>query len=81
MDIQKIVLEAAEEVLGLEQEDMLDNMDMNLWEEGLLDSVSMASFLAEIEDRIRRKIDVKELSPEDMASFHSIIAAVERLKK
>lgn len=79
MDIQKIVLEAAEDILGLEQEDMFDNMDMDLWEEGLLDSIGMASLLASIEERIGRKIDIKEMTEAEVISFHTIIEVVERV--
>lgn len=81
MDIKKIILEVSEEILGLEQEDMLNNMDMDLREAGLLDSVSTATLFTYVEERIHKKIDMKELRAEDVVSFNAMIAAVKRIAK
>ena len=79
MNIEKVVLEAAEEILGLSQEDMSENMDLNLWEEGLLDSISIASIIAYLEEHIHKTIDTEKLTAGDFISLNSIISTVKRV--
>lgn len=75
MDIEKIVLDVMEEVLGLEG--LEDNRELNLLDEGLIDSLSAVYLMVRIEEIVGVNIDITQMTPEDFSTVHSIVAAVE----
>jgi D-alanine--poly(phosphoribitol) ligase subunit 2 len=76
MDAEKIVLDAVEEVLGLDG--LEDSKDLNLLDEGLVDSLSAVYLMVRIEEMLGIKIDISQMTPKDFSTVNSIIAAVER---
>jgi len=79
MNIEKAVFEVMEELLGLSEEDLAENMDIDLWEEGLLDSVGSAMMIANLENKLNVVIDLDEILPDDFSSVNSIIRSFKRL--
>ena len=59
MTVQKAILTAMEEVLGLEEDDLIENLDLDLFESGLVDSLAIVSLISVIEGHIGGKIAIK----------------------
>jgi acyl carrier protein len=74
MDIEKIVFDAMEDVLGLEG--LEESRELNLLAEGLVDSLAAVSLIDRIEVAIGVNIDVSQMTPKDFTTVDNIIAAV-----
>lgn len=77
--IEESVLDVIEEVLGLEKEDMKDNMDMNIIEAEIIDSLSSASIIIHLEKSLGITIDPNQIKTEDFTSINSIIETIKRI--
>ncbi|MDD6394575.1 MAG: phosphopantetheine-binding protein [Firmicutes bacterium] len=80
METVDIVLEIIEKITGIEKEEMKENIDINLLESGILDSLSIVSLLAEISERIGKRITVKQMKISDFATVTSIAQAIDNIK-
>ncbi|MDI9472052.1 MAG: phosphopantetheine-binding protein [Bacillota bacterium] len=78
MTVQKAILTAMEEVLGLEEDDLIENLDLDLFESGLVDSLAIVSLISVIEGHIGGKIAIKQLSPEDFKTINKFTAAIQK---
>ena len=78
-DIKSVVFDAADEILGLPQDEMEDQMDLDLFENGLIDSLGCVAMIDYISSELSCRIDMENMEPEDYESLNSIIAAVERI--
>lgn len=77
MDVKMMIVEAMETVIGAEKDELLENLDLNLLENDLLDSLSIVTLLSEIEKSIGKKIDIKKISPENFQTINRMTAAIE----
>ena len=77
MDVKMIIVEAMETVIGAERDELLENLDLNLLENDLLDSLSIVTLLSEIEKAVGKKIDIKKISPESFLTINRMTAAIE----
>ena len=77
MDTKKIVLNALEEIVGVEVAQ--DEYDLNLIEAGVLDSLSVVNLIVEIENAMNVRINVEKISVKDFSSVNSMIALVNTL--
>ena len=80
METVDIVLEIIEKITGIEKEELKENIDINLLESGILDSLSIVSLLAEISERIGKRITVKQMKISDFATVTSIAQAIDNIK-
>ncbi len=78
---KKAVLSAAEEVLGLPQDEMAENMELDLFENELIDSMGCVAMVTEIADLLKLRLDVEKFQPEDYTSLQTIGDAVERIAR
>lgn len=69
------ILEMIEELCG--DEIVKEDPDIDLLEEGLIDSLDYIELLLEIEDELGLKMSPSELTREEMATPNRIIAVVE----
>ena len=73
VDIEQCVIEAIEEIIGLPQEELRENLDLDLKAEGLLDSVSCASLIAIVEGNLARNFDYDKIELKNFTSINSIV--------
>lgn len=69
------VLNILEETVGTDE--IYDNLDMNLFEEGLMDSLAMVQFLVDVEDQIGISVPVSEVKREEWDTPNKIIKQLE----
>ncbi|MBS9336493.1 MULTISPECIES: D-alanine--poly(phosphoribitol) ligase subunit DltC [Fructobacillus] len=76
MDVKAGVLEIIQDVTG---EDMSNQMDENLFDSGLLDSMATVEMLLALESRFNIQAPVSELAREDWDTTNKIVASVTAL--
>ncbi|GAP03115.1 acyl carrier protein [Fructobacillus pseudoficulneus] len=76
MDVKAGVLEVLNNIIG---EDMSSQMDENLFDSGLLDSMATVELLLDLENKFGIQAPVSEFNREDWDSANKIIAKVEAL--
>ncbi len=74
-----------EEILDIladvcEEDEVKDDLTMDLFEEGLLDSLGVAQLLMELEDRLGIVIALTEIEKTDINTPEKIIALAEKRK-
>ncbi|MCZ0756470.1 D-alanine--poly(phosphoribitol) ligase subunit 2 [Anoxybacillus sp. J5B_2022] len=75
MDMKNTVLDLLEEIC---QTDVVkENGDIELFEEGLLDSFGMVSLLMGIEERLGIRVGISEVDREQWSTPNKIIAILE----
>lgn len=80
MTIRNAVLQAMEEVLGLPSAELEQNPDMDLIENGLLDSLGIVALINYLSTLTRHNIDIRQLKPHDFTSVNTFCAALDTLK-
>ena len=77
MTTQQAILTVMDNILGLAQNEMLENLDLDLFESGLVDSLAMATLITQVKENIRRKIEIKKISPESFLTINSLTDAID----
>lgn len=77
MNVESIVYKNLEKVIGLPEDELRTMPDINLREEDLIDSLSLAELLSSVSLDLGVNIDFKQFKPEDFDTITSIIEAVE----
>lgn len=75
------MLEAAEEVLGLPQDEMSEQFDLDLFENGLIDSLGCVAVMAYMEEALGKKIDLAKMEPDDFTSLQTMTDAIRSMIK
>lgn len=78
MATRNAILSAMQSILGLDEAELIENLDMDLFESGLVDSLAMVTLIGEVEGLIGRRIIIRDMSPEDFLSVNRLSAAIER---
>ena len=73
--MEEKILDILEEIC--EDDVVREDRDLDLFEEGLLDSLGVAELLVAIEDRLGKVIAITEIEKEDVDTVNKIIALVE----
>ncbi|MGX7013175.1 D-alanine--poly(phosphoribitol) ligase subunit DltC [Vagococcus silagei] len=76
MDIKTTILEIIEELTGT---DVSNQLDMDLYEEGLLDSMGTVQMLVEIDGRLGVTVPVSEYERSEWGTPQQIIDQVSKL--
>lgn len=76
--MEEKILEILAEKCGVEPEDLKEDMDIDLFEEGLLDSFAMLSLLVDFDEQLGVKIEITELERSEINTPNKVI---ERLSK
>jgi D-alanine--poly(phosphoribitol) ligase subunit 2 len=77
MTTQKAILTAIDDILGLGHDEMMKNLDLDLFESGLVDSLAMVTLISQVEENIGRKIEIKKISPESFLTINSLTDAID----
>ncbi|EUJ46059.1 D-alanine--poly(phosphoribitol) ligase subunit DltC [Paenilisteria rocourtiae] len=78
MAFREDVLEILEEIT--ESEEVMENTSVQLFDEGLLDSMATVQFLIEVESRLGITVPVSEFDRDEWATPEKIITKLEELK-
>lgn len=78
MNITEAVFSALEKITGIERADLEENMELNLLENGILDSLSTVTLITEISSAAGKELSVKQFTMSDFESINTIIAAMEK---
>ncbi len=76
-DYKKIVKNILFEVIGVEMEE--EHYQLDLIENGLMDSLSMVNMIVLMEENLGKKIDIKNFTNDDFRTFTSIESLMERV--
>ena len=76
--MQEKVISIFEDVL--ECDEIRDNLDLNLFEAELLDSLAIIEVLVEIEDRLGIALQPTDLERSDMATVNNLVKFLENRK-
>ncbi|MBN9645743.1 MAG: D-alanine--poly(phosphoribitol) ligase subunit DltC [Terrisporobacter othiniensis] len=76
--MQETVISIFEDVL--ECDEIRDDLDMNLFEAELLDSLAIIEVLVEIEDRLGIALQPTDLERSDMATVNNLVKFLENRK-
>mgnify|MGYP003414961951 CR=1 FL=1 len=71
--MQEKILELLADKCGVESADFEGDMDIDLFEEGLLDSFAMLSLLVEFETQLGIKIEITEIDRKDINTPNKVI--------
>lgn len=74
MTVLKATLQAMQEILGLEE--MENEIDLNLWDSGLVDSLGVVTLIDRIEELIGSSISIKLMKTQDFISIRKMVAAI-----
>lgn len=72
MDIERIVCEELSELTGLSVEELADLREENLFESGILDSLSLMTLITALKSRLGLDISLKKYSVKEFATIASI---------
>lgn len=78
MDILEIVLESIEKVAGIDKEELREALDLELMEEGVLDSLSLSMVVSNIETKIGKPLNIRDMKPSDFTSVNTLVEAISR---
>ena len=76
MTVIESILNNMENVLGLPADEMADQLDMDLFEDGLIDSLSIIELMGAVERDLGIKISIKDMAPESFATVNAMAAAI-----
>lgn len=74
--MEEKVLDLLEEATGTDE--VRENKDMDLFEEGLMDSLGMVQFLVDVESELGIEVPVSEVQREEWNTPNKIIAQLKR---
>ncbi len=75
MDLQEKVIEIFEEVLGTDE--IAEDLDLDMFENELLDSLAIIEVLLGIEEKIGLSLQPTDLERKDMATVNNLVAFLE----
>lgn len=78
-NIEDIIYESLEEITGLGIEDLKQIKDLNLLENGVLDSLSFVNFISYFEKKTNKKCDITKLKITDITSIEKLIETLSRI--
>lgn len=77
MDIQKQIVDILAEVTG---EDFSDNMDQELYESGIMDSMSTVQMLLTLQETFDITVPVSEFNRDDWNTPNKLVEQVKKLQ-
>jgi acyl carrier protein len=76
IEVTDALYSALEEILGLEEEEMRLDPDLDLLENKLIDSLSIVTLLSYVETLVGFRINLKDMRPEDFTTVNALSAAI-----
>lgn len=79
MNVQDAVIAAIEKITEIDKKELLEALDLNLLENGILDSLSIVTLLAELTGSLNKNLLIKDFKASDFKTIISITEAIEKL--
>lgn len=76
-DYNKIVFDALSDAVGIELKEEQYNLD--LIENGLVDSLAMMNMIVHMEENLGKRIDTRNFTNDDFRSFEQILSMIKRI--
>ena len=76
--MEEKILEILAEKCGVEPEDLREDMDIDLFEEGLLDSFAMLGLLVDFDEQLGVKIEITELERSEINTPNKVIECLSK---
>ena len=76
--MEEKILEILAEKCGVEPEDLKEDMDIDLFEEGLLDSFAMLGLLVDFDEQLGVKIEITELERSEINTPTKVIECLSK---
>lgn len=76
MTVLSAILLAMQEILGLEE--LEDQLDLNLWESNLIDSLGFVTLISRIEELIDTRISIRDMKTTDFRCIRSLADAISK---
>ena len=76
--MEEKILEILAEKCGVEAEDLKEDMDIDLFDEGLLDSFAMLSLLVDFDEQLGVKIEITELDRSEINTPNKVIECLSK---
>ena len=71
--MEEKILEILSDKCGVEPEDLKEDMDIDMFEEGLLDSFAMLSLIVDFENELGIKLEITEIERKDINTPNKVI--------
>lgn len=72
------IIEILAEKCGVEPEDIKDDMDIDMFEEGLLDSFAMLGLIVDFEAELGIKLEITEIDRKDINTPNKVIECLKK---
>lgn len=79
MNYEELVLDLLADITGLEPQELAENKDINLFESGVLDSLSLSGMIASVEEEIGKTINITDFCIKDFSTINAIVHILEEL--
>lgn len=79
MNITDAVFATLENITGIEKSDLEENMDLDLLESGVLDSLSTVTMLTQLSEALNKELPLTQFSISDFKTVASIVEAIEKV--
>lgn len=76
MNVLETLLDAIEKIIGIDRAELNDMLEVNLFEEDILDSLSAVSVISEVEKKLGKKINLREIPKESFNTVKSLAQAI-----
>lgn len=76
--MEEKILEILAEKCGVEPEDLMEDMDIDMFEEGLLDSFATLSLMVDFENELGIKLEITEIERKDLNTPNKVIALLKQ---
>lgn len=80
MSVLDGLIKAMDEVLGFPEDELREDLELNLLEEGLIDSLALVTLISNIEKYIGYSVDIKNMDPSAFENVLTIAKALEEQK-
>ena len=79
MKVQEAILDVMEEVFGIEKDDLKEDLDLDLFENDLIDSLGIVTMLSELGEMLNKDFDISMMSPDNFRTVNNLTEAIEAL--
>lgn len=76
--MEEEIIEIIADKSGVEPEDIKENMDIDLFEEGLIDSFAMLGLIVDFEEKLGIKLEITEIGRQDINTPNKIIECLSK---
>lgn len=76
--MEQKILQILADKCGVEPEDLMEDMDIDMFEEGLLDSFATLSLMVDFENELGIKLEITEIERKDINTPNKVIECLKQ---